>query len=153
MKTITKIVRENRKRENHGCADTKEYSAWESMIQRCCNPKHRSYHRYGGRGIEITPRWFKFTNFLKDLGTSPKGTSLDRIDNSKGYYKKNCRWATKTEQQGNTRRNRIVVIDGTPHCLSAACRKFNLYYPVVKAYRLYHDCTAEQALKYYGIKI
>ena len=27
--------------------------------------------------------------------------SLDRIDNNKGYYKANCRWATYKEQNNN----------------------------------------------------
>lgn len=43
--------------------------------------------------------------FLKDMGEKPgKGYSLDRVDNDKGYYPENCRWATRRTQNLNTRR-------------------------------------------------
>jgi hypothetical protein len=37
------------------------------------------------------------------MGAKPAGLSLDRIDNSKGYSKENCRWATIFEQKNNMR--------------------------------------------------
>jgi hypothetical protein len=44
--------------------------------------------------------------------------SIERIDNNKGYFPDNCRWATKQEQQRNNRRNRLLTIDGKTKCLS-----------------------------------
>lgn len=39
-----------------------------------------------------------------DKGNKPSEEySIDRINNNDGYYKDNCRWATKTEQMMNTR--------------------------------------------------
>jgi hypothetical protein len=73
------------------------------MLQRCTNPKRDYYHHYGGRGITVCDRWKIFTNFLEDMGARPTGTSLDRIDPNKGYYKENCRWATSAEQSSNRR--------------------------------------------------
>ena len=76
------------------------------MKQRCDNPDNGSYQNYGGRGITYDPRWKSYENFKLDMGRRPEGLTLDRIDNSKGYYKDNCRWAT-SEEQNNNRRTRV----------------------------------------------
>jgi hypothetical protein len=78
------------------------------MLERTQNPNATSYPRYGGRGITVCDRWIpsaggSFENFLADMGERPKGTSIDRINNSLGYYKKNCRWADAKTQVANRR--------------------------------------------------
>ena len=88
----------------HGMHNTKEYHAWESIIQRCTNKLHPSYDNYGGRGIKVCDRWKNsFKEFIKDMGKAETGMSIDRIDNNKGYYKNNCRWANASQQSLNTR--------------------------------------------------
>ncbi len=93
---------------------TCEYHAWESMKQRCTCKNHKAYHRYGGRGITICDRWLNsFANFLADMGARPsKNHSLDRINNELGYFKDNCRWATKKEQSRNTSVNKYITYNG-----------------------------------------
>ena len=71
------------------------------MKSRCDRPKDQAYSRYGGAGITYEPRWAEYGNFLADMGERPPGRTLDRIDNSKGYSRDNCQWATESEQNLN----------------------------------------------------
>jgi len=79
------------------------WSAWRSMIQRCCYPSQQSYPRYGGRGITICDQWrHSFEAFLTDMGEKPgPDFSLGRIDNDGNYEPGNCRWETAEQQTAN----------------------------------------------------
>ena len=65
----------------------------------------------GGRGIRVCYSWFtSYDAFVNDMGASYEaGKTLDRIDNSKGYNKENCRWATRQEQGQHTARVKLTV--------------------------------------------
>lgn len=79
-----------------------EYVAWLGMRDRCCRKDRHNYHRYGGRGIKIAPRWQSFIYFIWDMGPKPSPSmTLDRINNDGDYEPSNCRWATKQEQSAN----------------------------------------------------
>jgi len=82
---------------------------WYSMRKRCLNSNDRAYKWYGAKGIKIDPRWDSFKNFLADMGERPEGMTLDRIDSSKGYNARNCRWSNWRVQQSNRTNNNEVV--------------------------------------------
>jgi len=88
-----------------------EYTTHQNILARCYNPKNIGYMNYGGRGIMVCERWrgtAGFPAFLSDMGRRPsKVHSLDRIDNDGNYEPSNCRWATRKEQNLNTRQKRL----------------------------------------------
>lgn len=85
------------------------YSCWRNMLARVGQLGATSYKYVGGRGLGMDPAWRKFRVFLAHIGARPSPThSIDRIDNDKGYYPGNVRWATPKEQAGNRRDGNIT---------------------------------------------
>ena len=83
-------------------------------IHRCQSPKVHNYHRYGGRGIKVWKEWIKFPEWFAAYictlpGWDTPKLSLDRIDNDKGYFPGNLRWATQSQQ---TKNSCIAIITG-----------------------------------------
>lgn len=89
----------------HGLARTPAYKSYVTMLDRCYRANHRSYSKYGGKGITVCESWRNgVENFVRDMGPRPSlKHSLDRIDPNGNYGPSNCRWATATEQQRNRR--------------------------------------------------
>lgn len=108
----------------HGMFGSPIYKTWDGMIQRCHNPKSKDYKNWGGRGIKVCPQWRDFINFYKDMGDKPKGMSLGRIDNDRGYSKSNCRWETWIEQHQNRRNNKLMEYCGELKPMAYWYRKF-----------------------------
>lgn len=86
-----------------GGVNSRTYQIWSGMRKRCENPRCKSWPDYGGRGIHVCERWKLFDNFLADMGPAPEGMSIDRENNDRGYEPGNCRWATRAQQNRNTR--------------------------------------------------
>lgn len=101
------------RRKTHGLTESREYRAWCHMKDRCLNPKTKGYEYWGGRGIKVCDTWVNsFMKFFEDMGTCPKGYSLDRIDPNGNYEASNCRWADSNQQSNNTRRNIFLTHEG-----------------------------------------
>ena len=116
----------------HGMSGTPEYRAWKAMKDRCFNPNSKKYPNWGGRGITVCDRWLDFENFLADMGSRPTAKhSLDRIDNDGDYSPKNCRWATKAEQNNNKRTNHLITIDDVTLTITQWAKKMGFNETVI----------------------
>lgn len=134
----------------HGGSGSRLYQTWASMIQRCTNPHHKSFDRYGGRGVTICQEWRdSFEAFAVHVGEPPSmDHSIDRIENSRGYEPGNVRWATPTTQSRNRRGRHMVTVGGESMPLSAAVERFGngLKYSTVHA-RLKVGRSIDEALR------
>ena len=91
--------------------DKRFYQIWSDMRKRTSNPHSNEWNNYGGRGI-TSDDYINFIDFYDDFYKSycehkdrygEKDTTIDRIDVNENYTKNNIRWATRAEQQNNTR--------------------------------------------------
>lgn len=96
----------------HGMTNTKTYRTWGSMMARCYIKSATGYKNYGARNIRVCESWHDFSRFYADMGAAPEDKSLERINNAGNYEPHNCKWATRTEQNNNSRHNLTINIDG-----------------------------------------
>lgn len=124
-----------------------ELTVWRGMKDRCENPKHTSFHCYGGRGIKICGTWSNsFESFYRDMGPRPSPRhTIDRIDSTRDYTPDNCRWATIIEQNRNRRGVLKITFRGQTMCASAWDDFLGFKRRTVQL-RLYHGWTVERAL-------
>lgn len=107
---------------------TTTHRIWKGIVARCTIQSASGYANYGGRGITVCERWRNsFANFLADMGERPsENHSIERIDYNAGYSPENCRWATRIEQNRNTRANRKLTIFGETKCLSEWAEQYGI---------------------------
>ena len=136
----------------HGERRTRLYNLWCSMKQRCSEraPEKTTYY---DRGIKVCDEWQEFIPF-RDWAlshgydaTAPRGTTtIDRIDNNKGYSPNNCRFVTQTENSRNKTTNRHLLVDGEDMILKVAADKYGINYGTLQG-RLDRGWTDEDAVK------
>lgn len=121
----------------HGMRHTKIYKTWQDIKARCYNPNNKQHDDYGGRGITMYAAWiddfqafYDFVSKLEHFGE--KGYTLDRIDNDGNYEPGNLRWATKKQQNNNTRRNIKVNYEGEEMTLPQAAEISGIDYGTLR---------------------
>lgn len=130
----------------HGLSASSEYKIWTGMRQRCENPKHIKYKRYGGRWITVCERWKLFDNFLADMGFRPNiCLSIERVNNNGNYEPGNCKWATRKEQQRNMASNHLIEFNGRSMTLVAWAEEVGLKPSVIHG-RIWMGWTIKETL-------
>ena len=105
------------------------FRSYVSMIERCHFDKRQRCYR----DMEVCEDWLKsFERFVLDMGFRPEDTTLDRIDNDKGYSPDNCRWATPTEQARNRSNTKLVTYEGKELPLVELCECLDKDYEIVR---------------------
>lgn len=131
----------------HGMTNSSEYNIWKGICKRCRLKSDPAYYKYGGRGIDVCDRWFdSFQNFYADMGPRPKGMSIDRIDNDKGYSLDNCRWATYTAQSRNKRSNHLIEYNGKKMCITEWSEKTGIRKDTLRRRLVNYKWPVEKAL-------
>lgn len=100
----------------HGERYTPLYRIWMSMNSRCTSDHPDHSRRYKSRGIKVCKQWRGrdgFLNFKKDMGERPSPKhQIDRRNNDGDYTPRNCRWATRRENNTNRCNNKKVTYKG-----------------------------------------
>lgn len=93
-------------------------NTWRNIIYRCTNPHDKRYSYYSKKGV--CEAWKNFENFRDDMLLEftehvavhgLKNTTIDRIDNDKGYSKENCRWLTWEANRANSKHKKLPRVD------------------------------------------
>jgi len=142
-----KVIESNKRRKStHPAYRSKTYWIWVGMRGRCNNPNDAAFVYYGGRGITVCSRWLEsFDNFYSDMGECPPSYTIERIDNNKGYFPKNCKWATRKEQMQNTRRRSELTVGDMTMSVTEWAEKTGVSRANIWS-RLRRGKTSEQAI-------
>lgn len=99
----------------HGDSNSRLYSIWNGMKNRCYDKNIPIYKNYGGRGITVCDDWKNSYATFKEwsiINGYADDLSIDRIDNNGNYEPSNCRWATFSQQCNNRRSNVLITYNG-----------------------------------------
>lgn len=143
-----KVRETSYKNSTHGLSKSHIYAIWASIKSRCNNPNNQAYNNYGGRGITICKEWNNsFVSFISDMGYPPTNKhSIDRIDNNKGYYKENCRWSDRYQQENNKRNNIKVLYNGELKTIAEISRETNVRYDLIYCRFIYRGWDINDAV-------
>lgn len=131
----------------HGKSRSRIYNIWCKVKERVMNPDSPRYPDYGGRGIDMCPKWAEsFEAFYADMGEPPTAVhQIERVENDKGYWPDNCVWANRREQAANKRNNVVISARGETKILAEWSRETGLKERTI-ANRLKHGWSPNDAL-------
>ena len=143
----------SKRHSKHSGFGTRLYNVWDSIRQRCNNPRNKAYHNYGGRGIKICSEWDDFDKFREwafangyDDSAKHGKCTLDRIDNDGMYSPDNCRWCSMKEQSQNKRDTIRIEYNGSVRTLSEWADETGIKYCTIWK-RYSRGLTPEDILK------
>lgn len=122
-------TKKKRAYQKHGLSNTRFYWIWRGVKMRTTNPKHKSFHRYGGRGIRLAACYEDPLVMFNDLGGDvPPGLTLERSNFNKGYVPGNVCYADWYTQMNNRRSSVKYDYDGRELTMSELARAVGLPY-------------------------
>lgn len=146
----------NRQRmTTHGFRSTQLYKVWAGMKDRTNPNNHHNKGNYKKFNITMCNEWRNdFMSFYRwsmahgykeeKLPNGKNKWTIDRIDNTKGYFPDNCRWITNKEQMNNQTTNKKITYQGRTQNLSQWCEELNLPYSTI-LFRLNNGYDVERA--------
>jgi len=127
----------------------KLYDVWGSMKARCYRLTSKDYPNYGGRGISICDEWKNsFPNFFAwaiGSGYVAGVSTIERVDVNGNYEPSNCTWIVNERQALNTRKVRMLTLNGETMALSDWAVKLGIRPNTIKT-RLRLGWSVEDAL-------
>ena len=113
----------------HNKSNTRLYNIWRHMKYRCNNPNGKRHKFYYDKGIKVCEEWKNsfqvFYNWAINNGYNDN-LSIDRIDNNKGYYPNNCRWANSIQQNNNQSNNIKILYKGKEYSIKELAEQNNI---------------------------
>lgn len=98
--------------QRHMMSGSPTHRVWIEMRRRCRSAGRVTAKYYFDRGVTVCEHWqSSFEDFLADMGERPPGTTIDRIDGTRGYEPANCRWATPQQQRANQLGRTVLTED------------------------------------------
>ena len=141
------------KQYKHGGKRTRLYRLWTSIKARC-SPGGAEPEVYYNKGIRVCEEWSKDYAAFRDWAlangydeSAPRGaTTIDRIDNGKGYSPENCRFVSLTENARNKSNTIRKTIDGVTKTVMEWCEIYKADPRLVRE-RLRRGWNIEKALE------
>ena len=145
-------------RTKHWMHTERFYKIYRWILQRCNNSNNHRFNSYGWRWIKCL--WESFESFKEDMYESYLkhldacwDTSIDRINVNWDYEKWNCRWATKTVQSNNMRRNIIVPKEFWNKTLMEICKEYEIsrttLYGRIKRWHSFQEAIVHERGKHF----
>lgn len=137
---------------SHGFRNTRIYSVYSKIKDRCFNENNPRYKDYGGRGIKMCDEWknnpkafceWAYANGYKEDAKYGECT-IDRLDNNKGYSPDNCRIASEKVQANNRRSNLLIEHNGETKTLA----EWRDYFGITQSKAYYHLVYKHRSIQY-----
>lgn len=138
------------------------YDIWRSMLDRCENPKHRSYKYYGGKKpkpVTVCKEWHDYMTFRNQVWNDyiehveQYGREETTIDRKKSYYNyslKECQWEDWEGQGRNKNRTKYILpCNNYQKTLKYHCKQNRYNYSTIKDYIKKYNLSPDKALAKY----
>lgn len=99
---------------------TKLYTLWAAMKDRATNTNREDVKYYALKDIGISQDWLNFETF-RDWAVKhgyKDGLSIERKDNSIGYFPENCVFIEKEKQNSNKTNSRLITYKNETHTIT-----------------------------------